>query len=488
MAKLLLILPPWSILQGHGYNELPSGLCYLSGYLNRRGHEALVYNSDFYPASAGSFKSIYDSYQSYKDELQNLRHPIWASISNYIKKIQPDIVGIHFKTGAFESVRQVACIARQAVPNCMIVVGGPHPSIVPEEVAVMSEFDIVIRCEGEETIYEVANRYPFNFKDKIPGAIFQDPQGNLVDGGYRPLIKNLDDLGEPDREHIIEHNKFSKNAFGVMFSSRGCPFSCTYCTSKKIWTQKVRYRLPESFVSEIQHVHERYGVDFFNIRDDTFTLNRERTMEICYLIQKRLPNIVWGCDTRADCIDMEMAQTMRQAGCIRACIGVESSSNRILKAVKKGETIEQIAHGIKCFQKAKISCAVFIMIGFPTETPEEAQKTVNFAISLKPSSLTLSILTPYPGSEIYEQAKNLNLIPSDVSYSDYYHQSPKMGLMDLDSEKFEILKQHLIKKVDQYNHNLSRRIRQFFLVFSQNPKGALNRMKNYIKSNLGLKK
>jgi len=358
-------------------------------------------------------------------------------------------------------------------------VGGPHPSILAEEIVIMPEFDMVVRGEGEESLFEIAERIPFSFIGKIPGVVYQDLEGHIIDGGYRPLSADIDELCKLDRKHVIDSDKYNKNAFGIMFSARGCPFQCTYCQSQAVWTRKVRYRSSESFVSEMEHVHKTYGTTFFNIRDDTFTLNRKRSLEICKQIETRLPSITWSCDTRADCIDVELAQSMRRAGCIRACIGLESGSNRILKMVKKGETAEQIARGVTLLQQAKISCAVFIMIGFPTETVQEVKETVDFAISLKPSSITLSIVTPYPYSELYEQTKQLGLLPDTVDYSDYFHQSPHMNLMNLDSNEFIRLTESVAVRISRYNSNMARRIKQFLLIFSQNPRGAINRTFTY---------
>ena len=152
--------------------------------------------------------------------------------------MQPDIVGIHFKTGAYESVRHVARLTRTSSPKSLIIVGGPHPTVAPLETIRLPEIDIVVLGEGEITTSEIADRSSFDFEEKIPGALIKDNKGNIIDGGYRPFIEDLDDVGEPDREHLINHNKYSPYAFGVIFTARGCPYRCTYCVSKSIWSVK----------------------------------------------------------------------------------------------------------------------------------------------------------------------------------------------------------------------------------------------------------
>jgi radical SAM superfamily enzyme YgiQ (UPF0313 family) len=479
MAKVLLILPPWYTFLGDGFNEIPVGLCSLAGHLNRHGHEAWVYNADFSPGRRQAAGSMHEAYQSYREEFKRFGHPVWERVREQIERMQPDVVGIHFKTGAIESVRQVARLARTVAPKCLIAVGGPHPSLMPEETAVMPEFDIIVRGEGEETLREIADRHPFDFMEGIAGAVFRGAEGRLNVGGPRELIEDLDALTEPDRDHLIDRELYSDFAHGIIMTARGCPFDCTYCNSKGIWTRRVRYRSPELVAAEVAHVRERFGTRYFNFRDDTFTVNRKRTLEICRLLRERVPGIAWRCDTRADCIDEELARAMRRAGCVQANIGIESGSERILKMIKKGETKEQIAQGIACLRRNRISVSAFIMLGFPTEMADDVMATMDFATRLRPDFLVLSILTPYPGTEIHEMARERGLITAELPYSDYFHQSPRMGLMDMSPEIFEALRERVFAQVDAYNRSLTRKAHRFFLIFAQNPKAAAEKFKSY---------
>jgi len=479
MAKILLILPPWYLFLGDGFNEIPVGLCCLAAHLNGHGHETWVYNADFSPGHRQPAGSLHNAYRSYQEELRTFRHPIWGQVRERIEQLQPDIVGIHFKTGAIESVRQVARLARMAAPKCLVVVGGPHPSLMPEETAAFPEFDVVVQGEGEETLREVADRYPFGSPHEIAGAIFRYREGRPVRGGTRKLIDNLDTLAAPDHEHLIDRERYSDFGHGIIMTARGCPFDCTYCGSKGIWTRRVRYRSAETVTAEVEHLHEKFGTHYFNFRDDTFTIDRKRTLEICRLLKQRVPGIAWRCDTRADCIDEELAREMRQAGCVQANVGIESGSERILKMIKKGEGKAQIAQGIACLRRNRISVSAFIMVGFPTETVEDVMATIDFATGLRPDFLVLSILTPYPGTEIHDSARKRGLIGAELSYSDYFHQSPRMGLMDIPPDVFDALRKRVFARVDAYNRSLLRKAHRFFLIFAQNPTAAVEKFKSY---------
>lgn len=479
MAKILLILPPWYIFLGDGFNEIPVGLCSLAAHLNRHGHEAWVYNADFSPGRRQPAGSLHDAYRSYHEELKTFSHPVWLRVRERIEHMQPDIVGIHFKTAAIESVRQVARLARTAAPNCLIVVGGPHPTLMPEETATITEFDIIVRGEGEETLREIADQYPSNSAHGIAGTVFRGREGKPVIERPRELIENLDTLAEPDHEHLIDRELYSDFGHGIIMTARGCPFDCTYCASKAIWTRRVRYRSAEMVAAEVAHLRERFGTRYFNFRDDTFTINRKRTLEICRLLRERAPGIAWRCDTRADCIDEELARAMHRAGCVQANVGIESGSERILKMIKKGEGKEQIVSGIACLRRSRISVSAFIMIGFPTETAEDVKATIDFAKGLGPDFLVLSILTPYPGTEIHDFARERGLIAAGLPYSDCFHQSPRMGLTNIPPETFDALRERVFAQVDAYNRSLHRKAHRFFLIFTQNPKAAVEKLKSY---------
>ena len=482
MAKVLLILPPWYLFLGTASNEIPSGLCSLAGHLNKNGHEAWVYDADVGTGSRsrGFAGELYRKYDDYETSLRSFTHPIWKAIKSQVEAVKPDIVGVHFKTGAFESVRQTARIVRQVSPESLIVVGGPHASLMPYETAAMAEFDIVVRGEGEETLLDLANRMPFEFKANIPGAIYRDKSGSLVDGGSRKLIDDLNCLGAPDREHLLNSKRYGSMAFGAIFTARGCPFSCTFCSSKKIWTQRVRYRSPESIVEEIVYVRKKFGTHFFNFQDDTFTLSRARTVKTCELIARKAGRIAWKCDTRADCIDSELARIMRKAGCVQANVGIESGSERLLSMIKKGETLQQISSGIKHLQSRGISVSAYLMIGFPTETEHEIEATMQFASNLNPDFLVLSVLAPYPGTEIYEQARACGRMQNDVPYSAYFHQSPLMGISDVEPSRFNEIKARVLGAADRNNGNLLRKMRRLALVFRQSPAAATERLWAYL--------
>ena len=478
MARVLLILPPWYRFLGEGFNEIPLGLCYLSASLRRRGHETAVLNCDLAARGPAGPEKIFTKYKDYRSEFSRFEDPVWNQVKAEIERFAPDFVGIHTKTAAIKSVLKVAEIAKTVNSNICVVAGGVHATLLPEDMARMPNIDFVIKGEGEETFYELVRKPPTADTSSIPGLVYERA-GEIVDGGVREPIKDIDSIPFPDRENLIHREQYSSYGFGVIVTGRGCPFLCTYCAAKKMWPGAVRFRSTDNIIDEIKHVKEKHGTRYFNFRDDTFTVNKKRAMEICERIISEKLNIVWRCDTRADSLDDELVRMMKRAHCVQASIGIESGSDRILKLVKKGETAEEIGKGIALLRKYRIPVSAFIMIGFPTETREEALATLNFAKGLKVDTLVLSILTPYPGTEVYEWFKERGLVAADIDYSDFYHQSPVMGAPDLRGDDYEAFLNDYFSDVRNYNRNPLRLLRRFAIVFANNPKGAIERAMSY---------
>ena len=331
--KILLVYPPWFKLLGEEYNEIPLGLCYLAGFLNKNGHNCKILNLDLSKKNKRkSSKYMYNSFQRYLGIINNKDHKVWKEILIYIKDFKPDIVGIHIKTGSYKSGCNIAEVIKQNFPDLKIVAGGPHATIMPEETAKFGTFDFVIRGEGEETFLDLVNNLENNKSvNEIKGLTFFNKK--LFNNLPRELIQNVDLLPFPERDAIYHKKEYSPNAFGLLFTARGCPFQCTYCASNKIWGRMVRFRSPENIIKEITLLKNKYKVKYLKIRDDTFTLNKDRAKNICKLMIKERLNLKWHCDTRADCVDKELIKLMRKAGCIHVSIGLESGSNKILKDV-----------------------------------------------------------------------------------------------------------------------------------------------------------
>lgn len=424
--KVLLINPPFYRLMNSHFNGLSLGLGYIASLLSKNGHEVRIYNADYKSSvNYADQKKIFEGYDNYKKLLSNKNHPLWMGVKESIESFSPDIIGITMLTGTYKSAENVGRIAKELNKDIDVVVGGTHPTVLPEETIENEYFDYVIRGEGEYTFLDLANGARL---EDIKGLTYVNKKDETVNNPDREFIEDLDSIPFPSRDLYLNDTQYMD--YGYIMTGRGCPFECTFCASKKVWKGHVRFRSPENVVEEVKHVHNRYSTKLFYFVDDTFTLNKNRTKKICELLIRTNMDINWICDTRVDTIDEELLRLMKESGCVRVKIGVESGNERILKKVKKKITKKQIRNSVSIIKKVGIDFTIYLMIGFPSETKAEMQETLDFARELDPTYYSFSILAPYPGTKIYDDVIRSGIILPKEHWEYFFHQSKDMILTD----------------------------------------------------------
>ena len=362
----------------------PLGIGYLSSYLNRNGVSAVI--------------------------IDGLRDHL--SPEDLLKKIlmeRPDAVGITCLTSFYNEAVDLSLKLKKE--NLKVIFGGVHPTILPRETLADSQCDFVILGEGESALLRLAkNRFE---NDKIPGVYsLEDAEGKDVVFQKAEIIQNLDELPFPDWNGIdpnrypqAPHGAIVKHfPIGVITSTRGCPYACTFCASPRFYGRKIRFRSPENVVDEIQFLVEKFGVREIHFEDDNLTLRREHIEKICRLILQRNISISWACPNgiRADTVDGELIALMKKSGCYYFAYGVESANPHILENIKKHETIESIQSSITLAAEHGISCQGFFILGLPGETAETLEETIQFAKRSKLARAQFLILDVLPGSELWE--------------------------------------------------------------------------------------
>ncbi len=459
--KPLLINPPWYRLQGLEFIGNPIGLGYIGAVLEREeGIKSIIWNADFKkgvkPQMASSSTKVQEMTQSYNNYLRILRdleHPIWQEVKKEIKKISPDIVGISVNTCALGSSLNVARIVKEYNENIPVIFGGPHATTVPHETIKEKNVDFVVRGEGEltmlELVRELEKRKP-NYK-KIKGLSYKQGK-KIIHNPQRPLIKDINWLPFPARHLLKDKKKYPPSVFGVLYASRGCPYRCIFCGSHNTWSRKPRLFSPEYIISEIEYVKEKYKAWKFNFCDDTFPLYKKHAEQVFELIIKKKIDMVWSCETRAEILKEDLVKKMKKAGCHSVGIGIESGSDRIRKLIKKGSKVEDNIKAAKILRKYNINLVTFFMIGFPWETKKEMYETVKLIKKLNPGQVAFNIVTPEPGTELFRYAIAHKLIPKDLEWSSFFHQSPEMIInRKMSKEEFLETIKKIEKIVDIYN-------------------------------------
>ena len=329
-------------------------------------------------------------------------------VKQEIKRLEPEIVGITCGSVTYRPCIETAKAVKEALPSCKVVVGGWHPSYMPESMLQHPEIDYLVMGEGEQAMAELANSITEG-EDiaKISGIAYRH-KGKTVKT-LSKFIQDLDQIPFPAR-HLLPMHIYDRiipyvnaNPVDTMNVVRGCPYNCAYCETKKLWGSTVRAFSPPRIVEEINHLAQNYGSKGVYFVGDNFTINKKRTVELCKLMKKEKLDIEWVCDTRVDQVSRELLREMKDAGCRTIFFGVESGSAPILEKLNKKITIEQVTHAFKLCKEQGIQIACSFMLGIPGETIEDMEATFKFARKLDPDWCQFNTYVAVPGSALYKE-------------------------------------------------------------------------------------
>jgi radical SAM superfamily enzyme YgiQ (UPF0313 family) len=334
------------------------------------------------------------------------------------------LVGISIVTPKVYDAMELAEFVKSNFPDIVIVAGGPHATLVPEEVLTgCPSIDYVIQGEGELLLNELIKRLEEgNPPDDLDGITYRK-YGNIINNPHKEYIADLNILPMPDRS-VIDLNRYSsflKTSLApatTVMTSRGCPYRCIYC-SKPVTGEKVRAITPENAIKEIEFLIKEHGVKEIIFYDDSFTIKKKRAIEICDLIIQKGIKIKWQCETRVNLVDEELLRKMKEAGCYLIAYGLESGSDNVLKILKKGVTTAQIEEAVRITKKVGIQITGYFMLGIPGETEDDIKKTIKLAKNLNVDYAQFAVATAFPGTELYQIAKDKDKITKDWSKSIY---------------------------------------------------------------------
>lgn len=472
--KILLIEPPFYKLYKDTYSlpRYPLSLGYLAGTIKKETDwDVMVFNADFSVVHE-NFQVSYLAGPGFRSYLNNLKDPkagIWQEIRGVISEYNPSIVGITAKSQTFASACVVAKIAKEFNDKIMVVMGGPHSSLIGREIFKSPDIDISVKGEGENTIVELINAIATDKAlNGIRGILYRK-NGEIIENPARGFIEDLDSLCFPYEsasQVLKDYNKYPSFAFKNIFTTRGCPFNCFYCGSRYIWGRHVRYRSIGNIIKEIRGLQEK-GISPLHFDDDIFGVNKNYIKDLCLALIKHCPGIRWSCELHVKLADEEIISTMKSAGCFLIQVGVESGSNEILRLMRKNITIEEASRACKLMKKHNIEVHVFFMVGFPQETVQTLKATIRAMKKIDCDDLTYSVFTPYPGTESFEFCKKKGVIDDSYDVSYYNHQSPKNCFcINMSPARFRMFASSIEKMVDRRNlrSNIINRIKENFSI------------------------
>jgi len=423
--KILLINPSG----GYTHEYPPLGLLYIASVLRDSGHEV-----GFFDEGAKSKMGL--------------------SLLDYTARFNPDACGIAaYTTNISETFKKISLIKKQ-IPKCVMIVGGPHATVLPERtLEECKDIDYLVCGEGENTTKELLDTLQNNGDVLSVAGLYFRIDGNIQKTPPRELIKDLDSIPFPmyelieDFQYVFDSLKISKK-LATLMTSRGCPYDCTFCAAKAVWRGSFRRRSPENVIQEIKLLIEKYGYDELYFMDDLFAVNKRWLEKFYTLKQENLINVPWKCLGRVDLLAYEDYKKMADGGCYLIQFGVESGDDKILEDINKKMTTLQAAAAFSQARAAGLNTYAFFIIGHRLDTYETILKTINFAKKLCPDFLSFFCLVPFPGTQLHD------LIPEEskydwsrLMYSDWGRDLPPIQLSSVDSKDLLAFEQQAYAKV-----------------------------------------
>ncbi|MCK5628593.1 radical SAM protein [Candidatus Bathyarchaeota archaeon] len=378
--------PPEKAPWYHGRGLPPLGLAYVAAALEKASFQV----------------EILDNY---------LLNKSTEEVKQIVIKLNPEIVGMTCGSATYRTCVETAKAVKQALPSCTVVVGGWHPSYVPESMLKHPAIDYVVMGEGERAMVELASSITKRKDHRdigIIAGVAHRSKGKIVKTNPE-FISNLDQIPFAAR-HLLPMQLYERkmeyldvSPVDTMHVIRGCPFDCAFCETKHLWGHKCRSFSPRRIVDEISHMVENLGSKGIYFISDNFTIRKRETIETCQLIRKRNIDIQWVCDTRVDLISRDLLREMKKAGCRTIWFGVETGSPRILKKINRGVTIEQTTKAFKLCRKEGINISSSFMLGIPGETINDMNATLKLAKRLNPDWCRFNIFVAYPDNILYQE-------------------------------------------------------------------------------------
>jgi anaerobic magnesium-protoporphyrin IX monomethyl ester cyclase len=387
----------------------PIGLAYIGAFIKKCGYEYISID-----ACGEALDQVYRSKHDKDLTIQGL------TIEEIIGKI-PDDVAVVGLTSLFSHswflVKDIAIAIKKSFPNVLIVVGGEHPTAATDMVLDSGVIDIVVIGEGEETFVEILDciKHGKKYFD-LSGIAYLDVFKNVVFNEKRKRIRNIDDFPYPDwdqwsiREYI-DYGQVTGINLGraiPILGSRGCPYECTFCSNKNMWTKRYIMRDGGGIVKEMSYMKVKYNVSVFNFMDSTFIINKSKIAQFCKELIKSELNVEYQlpAGTRSEALTADVIGLLEQSGLRNIALAPESGSEMIRDIVKKKINYDSFIATVRSLNKSKITTSCFVVIGFPEDnydTLKESLKMIRKLAFLGVDDITVSQFTPYPGSQYYQQ-------------------------------------------------------------------------------------
>ncbi len=370
----------------------PLGLCYLAAVLQQNGYSVDIYDPHIECLNTRTGHTD-------ADEMRR-------QIIRRINDSSYDLLGISsFYIYTNQWSHFVAAVSKDKNSRVPVVIGGGYPSLLPQDALEDRNIDFVVTGEGESALLDLVRGWPFSSPPTIDGLAFRDHEQIFLQP-RRNFISRLDELPFPawEKANVQKHMQFSGKKSLCVMTSRGCPYSCTFCNSYESWGRKFRMRSAENVLAEVDHLINRFGVEDILFVDDNMTIDKKRTLDIAAGFKRR--HITWRIvNTSSTHLDEETLTAMKESGCNQIAISVESAVPKTLKQLRKPIDLDKTREVVGLCRKLGILCRICYITGLPYDTKEDMLATFRYSDEVRGDWNQYSILVPYPGTDIYDYCK-----------------------------------------------------------------------------------
>lgn len=381
----------------------PIGLAGLAAWLDNLGFETALVDCYARPGSDGQIRELLTSWQ-------------------------PAFLGLSCTTSSFHDGARIAALAKTLTPGIITVVGGPHASALKAKALEgFPALDFAVVGEGEETLAELVSGGWEN-PGAVQGLVYRDAAGTALFNGYRDTAIDLDKLpfpaygklaGYPQAYQLPIFN-YPRTPNTSCVSSRGCPYACTYC-DRSVFGRSFRFNSAEYMLEHVRFLNQRFGVRHLNFYDDNFTFNRKRIEAFTRQLMSSGLGLTYNCAARAEHLDADLLRQMKASGCWMISLGIETGDPELLAQHRQRADLDLMREKILLIKRAGIRVKGLLMMGLPGESEASVRRSMKYVYALPIDDFNLAKFTPFPGSPLYENIRELGTFDEDWANMDCMH-------------------------------------------------------------------